>query len=416
LDRLSELENVRVLAVDDNETNRIILRELFTSWHMDTIVVESASAALTELRAAQREGRPVALVVTDLMMPEIDGFGLVARMKDDPALRDTHIIVLTSSGRIEDAQRCRALGVNAHLSKPFKHSILLDTILETLGSRPRKAPVATPRIPRQRPLRILIVDDNAVNQRLMVVNLESWGHGVTVANDGVEALDAISSAPFDLILMDSQMPRMGGFQATAALRRREQETGGHIPVICMTADVMKGLREQCLAAGMDGYIPKPIRREELVAAMAEAVPDLLLGDVASPEEPTFASLSEGCDGEPFDADALLAGAGNDPGLALEMVKLCCEVDAPRLCGELAAAVESGDLSAIEQAAHALKGLAGEFDAKASYAAARKLEHSAHEQRRDAIAGQAADLKREFQRLITALEHFAAFSPDAIRRT
>ena len=280
---LPELEYLRVLAVDDNATNRHILRELFTSWGMEVEIAESAPAALAALDRAGREGHPIALVVTDMMMPDVDGFGLVERIRESPLLRETQVIMLTSSNRAEDMARCERMGIGAHLAKPIKQSRLMDTIVSVMGkSAPRPERKIETDVPRQRPLRILLAEDNAVNQRLAVVNLESWGHRVTVAHDGSEAVEAFSAQPFDLILMDSQMPRMSGFEAAAEIRRREQGRGGRVPIIAMTANVMKGYREECLAVGMDGYVAKPMRRHDLIKEIAEVVPGFLVKDENAP--------------------------------------------------------------------------------------------------------------------------------------
>ncbi len=405
-----ELENLRVLAVDDNATNRLILRELFTSWRMEVVLADSAAAGLAALDAASRDGKPIALVVTDMMMPDVDGFGLVERIKGDPALQATRIIMLTSSNRPEDIARCRALGVRAHLAKPIKQSLLMDTIVDVLGSgerRPRHVPMAG-QVPLQRPLHILLAEDNAVNQRLAVVNLESWGHDVTVAHDGVEAVEAYTSGNFDVVLMDSQMPRMGGFEATAAIRQREREMGRYTPIIAMTANVLKGYREECIAAGMDGYVAKPMRREELVAEMASVIPDLLFPKRHAPQRPIekAAPLPEPKD-EPFNATALLESVGGNRAMLGEMVQLCLEVDAPRLLTLLREGVEKGDLCVVEQAAHGLKGLVGEFHAPPAYAAARQLEETARAGRIEAMPAAAITLSQSFAQLTSALRKFAA---------
>ncbi len=410
-DQCPELKHVRVLVVDDHPSNRMILRELFTSWQMEVVEADGARTAMIALRAAQRAGQPFALMVTDLMMPEVDGFGLAALMQQDVALRETRIILLTSAGRTEDVVRCRAAGIAAQLSKPVKHSLLLDTILE-IGGHARKIPNATRRIPRQRPLRILLAEDNAVNQQVAVANLESWGHSVTVANDGRVAIDALARATFDLVLMDSQMPGMGGFEATAVIRQRELGTGGHTPVIAMTANVMKGFREECLAGGMDGYVSKPIRLHELVAAMAAAVPDLLLEALAPAVGSSALSPGENHAQQTFDVTALLDGAGGDRSLALQMIALCCEHDGPRLSRELAEALAQGNLIGIERAAHAIRGLVGEFHAAPACRLAQTLEDSARQRRSDLVQPQAAELDCEFQRLVAALQLYAR-EPNAI---
>lgn len=402
-----ELEHLRVLAVDDNATNRHILRELFTSWHMEVVLAESAADALEALDRAEREGHPITLMVTDMMMPEMDGFGLVERLRDNPALRELRIIMLTSSNRAEDVARCERMGIAAHLAKPIKQSTLMDTIVNVVGSGSRRRVAFTSaEVAPQRPLRILLAEDNAVNQRLAVVNLESWGHTVIVARDGVEAVEAVEKEVFDLVLMDSQMPRMSGLEASQEIRRRERGRGRRVPIIAMTANVMKGYREECLAAGMDGYVAKPMRRHELINEIAEVVPGFILDGppmtprfTESPPEPVPASAPGD---SPFDPAVLLESMGGNRDLLAEMVRLCLEIDAPRLFANLRAAVEQQDCAGVEQAAHGLKGLVGEFHSPAVHAAAKRLEESGRERRSEEIPAQTEALQREFDRLAEAL--------------
>ena len=407
-----ELDHLRVLAVDDNATNRHILRELFTSWRMEVVLAESAPEALDALELAEREGKPITLVVTDMMMPEMDGFALVERLRANPALRDLRVIMLTSSNRAEDIARCDRMGIAAHLAKPIKQSTLMDTIVNVVGSGSRRrVTISSAEVPPQRPLRILLAEDNAVNQRLALVNLESWGHTVVVAQDGVEAVEQSAAQSFDVILMDSQMPRLSGLEAAMEIRKRERGGSGRVPIIAMTANVMKGYREECLAAGMDGYVAKPMRRHELINEIAAVLPDFILE--GAPIVPRFAAASSDpdpgmrSDGAPFDPAVLLGSMGGNRELLAEMVRLCLEVDAPRLLGNLRAAVEKQDCAGVEQAAHGLKGLVGEFHAPEVYAAAKRLEESGHGQCREALERQAESLHREFERLATALRKMTA---------
>jgi len=407
-----ELEHLRVLAVDDNATNRHILRELFTSWHMDVVLAESAAEALDVLERAEREGQPITLVVTDMMMPEMDGFGFVERLRTNPALRDLRVIMLTSSNRAEDIARCDRMGIAAHLAKPIKQSTLMDTIVNVVGSGSRRrVSVSSMEVPPQRPLRILLAEDNAVNQRLAMVNLESWGHSVTVAGDGVEAVAQAAAQPFDLILMDSQMPRMSGLEAAMEIRKSERGGGRRVPIIAMTANVMKGYREECLAVGMDGYVAKPMRRHELINEIAAVLPDFILdGPPITPHlpgAPVASAAGAGPDDAPFDPVALLESMGGNRALLAEMARLCLEVDAPRLLGNLRAAVEQQDCLGVEQAAHGLKGLIGEFHAPEIYVVAKRLEDSGRERQAAAIPAQAAALEREFERLSVALRRMIA---------
>ena len=261
-----------MLVVDDNATNRLILDELLAGWGMRPTAVDGGPAALAAMRQAGDAGEPFPLVLLDAMMPEMDGFAVAERIQRDPELAGTAVMMLSSADLRGDAERCRALGIAAYLRKPVKESELLDAILAVLGVAPvtraePSSPAADALPPPSRRLRILLAEDTPVNQRLAVTLLEERGHTVVVANDGREALDILERESFDLVLMDVQMPRMDGFEATAAIRAREAGTGRHIPIIAMTAHAMKGDRERCLAAGMDGYISKPIRAEQFLAVV-----------------------------------------------------------------------------------------------------------------------------------------------------
>jgi len=262
------LRNMRVLVVDDNATNRQILLKILASWDCRPLAVDSGAKAITALREAQGLARKFPLILVDAQMPEMDGFELVESIKRNPKWRTATIMMLSSAAQHGDAQRCRELGVAAYLTKPIRQGELLDAVLTALGTGPMKdaSPAQVTRHSlRQNSyhLRILLAEDNAVNQVLAVRLLEKRGHKVTVAGNGKEALAALEKGSFDLVLMDVQMPEMDGFEATAAIREKEKTSGNHLPVIAMTAHAMVGDKERCLEAGMDDYISKPIRGEEL---------------------------------------------------------------------------------------------------------------------------------------------------------
>ncbi len=263
------LRGLSALVVDDNATNRRILQDLLTYWHMRPTVVGDGELALGALRRAAAEGAPFALVLLDAMMPDLDGFGVAERIRATPQLSGLTILMLTSSGQLGELARCAELGIAAHLTKPIKQSDLLAAILNALGKRPSGvAPAAAPTPPGRngrRSLHILLVEDNLGNQKLAVRLLEKQGHTVEVANDGAAALDAVARGSFHLVLMDVQMPGMDGFEATLAIRERERSTGEYVPIVAMTAHAMSGVRERCLAAGMDDYITKPIDAAHLNA-------------------------------------------------------------------------------------------------------------------------------------------------------
>jgi two-component system, sensor histidine kinase and response regulator len=264
------LLNVKVLIVDDNETNLRILQTMLTRWGMRTTVVTDGEQALDQLFAALKVAAPYALILTDMHMPKMNGFTLIERMRQVPEFAAATIMMLTSAGHQGDASRCKDLEVAAYLLKPIRQPELREAIARVLGSRTQKTPI--PLVTRfslegsQVPahgMRILLAEDNAVNRLLATRILEKKGHTVVATVNGIEAIAALDKAHFDLVLMDVQMPEMDGFDATAAIRLKEQVTGRHQPVVAMTAHAMKGDEERCLAAGMDGYLSKPIRQEEL---------------------------------------------------------------------------------------------------------------------------------------------------------
>jgi CheY-like chemotaxis protein len=260
------------LVVDDNPTNRRILGEMLERWEMRPVLAANADEALAALHAAQRSATSFTLLLTDGNMPGIDGFTLVERVRQEASLRQTTIMMLTSAGRRGEGARCRELGIAACLIKPVSQSELLDAILRVLATKVRPADepgLVTRHSLREgrRGLRILLAEDNAVNQRLAAGLLEKRGHTVVVTATGREAVEASSSQKFDLVMMDVEMPEMDGFEATAAIRTWESATGVHIPIIAMTAHAMTGDRERCLAAGMDGYVSKPIQAQELFEAI-----------------------------------------------------------------------------------------------------------------------------------------------------
>jgi signal transduction histidine kinase/CheY-like chemotaxis protein len=271
-----DLARLRVLVVDDNATNRLILQEVLSAWNMRPSVVEDGPAGLAALRAAAAGGDPFRLVLLDLMMPEMDGLEVAARVREMPDLPTTPVFILSSGAGTE--ARCGREGtVRAWLTKPVRQSDLLDAIVGLAWQeRPAKpvAEVPTPLSPQSLAAtrgRVLLAEDNVVNQRLALRLLERQGYEVTLATTGREAAELTESTAFDVVLMDVQMPEMNGFEATAAIRHREQAAGGRVPIIAMTAHAMTGDRERCLAAGMDDYVSKPIDAAALFAAIERAM-------------------------------------------------------------------------------------------------------------------------------------------------
>jgi PAS domain S-box-containing protein len=368
------LHGLRVLVVDDNATNRRILEETLAAWRLRPTAVADGPAALAELGQAAEAGEPYPLVLLDAMMPDMDGFSLAEHVRQAPALAGTTLIMLASGGRPDDAARARACGIAVYLLKPAKQSELLDAILTGLnlaGPRPAPEAPAPPPAPGRR-LRVLLAEDNPVNQKLAVTLLQRQGHAVQVAGNGREALAALGhnggaapAEPFDVVLMDVQMPEMDGLQATAAIRERERGTGGHVPIVAMTAYAMKGDRERCLAAGMDRYVSKPIHPEELLGTLAELLPG------TAPAAPAAAPAGEPAEG-PLDLATARKRVCGDDRLLGELAALFCR-EAPGWMGEIRSAVAAGDAPRLRRVAHTLRGSASTFGARAACEAAQRLE-------------------------------------------
>jgi len=271
-----DLRGMPVLIVDDNTTNLRILYEMLLGWQVKPAVADGAAQALTELSHADSEGMPIRLVLLDAQMPDMDGFRLAERMKEDPKFSAVPVIIMTSAGLRGDGARCRELGIRAYLPKPVRRRDLLQAVKVVFGSEilsRQEAGLITIHSLRAvlGGLKILLVEDNVVNQTLAARLLEKKGHQVTIAGNGKEALESLSRQAFELVLMDVQMPEMDGLDATARIREKERSSGKHVPIIAMTAHAMVGDKERCLAAGMDGYVSKPLRSQELFDLMEKVV-------------------------------------------------------------------------------------------------------------------------------------------------
>lgn len=284
LARLAEaipLAGIRVVVVDDNLTNRRILADMLWGWGMLPAPAASGPEALAHLRRGLQRGQPYSLVLTDVHMPEMDGFELVRRIHETPELTQPVILMLTSGDRGDDIARCRKLGISSYLTKPVRRAELRTSIVAALARDTPRADLAVRTAdatsdgpPMDRPVscRILLTEDNVVNQRVALRILEKAGHVVAIAENGKAALRMLAEQTFDLILMDVQMPEMGGFEATALIRQKEERTGRHIPIVAMTAHAMAGDRERCLDAGMDDYLAKPVSAASLLEMVARYSP------------------------------------------------------------------------------------------------------------------------------------------------
>jgi len=369
------LQGTPVLVIDDNATNRRILEAMLESWSMQPALVASGQEGLVAMRRAKDMGKTFPLILLDAQMPDMDGFMVVEELKEDPTLAGSAIMMLTSAGQRGDAARCRALGISAYLVKPIRQSELLEAILLVLGQpsqRKDHPDLVTRHTIREtrRKLRIIVAEDNAINRELVTRLLQKRGHTVMAVTTGREAVDLLDkdAANCDIVLMDVEMPDMDGFQATAIIREKEKISGKHIPIIALTAYAMKGDRERCLAAGMDGYVPKPIRHQDLFETIQTLVMDLpnVLAH-APPEKPPAEVLDEAL---------LMSRVDNDPQLLRDLVDLFLE-ECPRLVDEIRVELDRKDAKAVERGAHSLKGSTSNLAAKMASEAALKLERLAH---------------------------------------
>jgi PAS domain S-box-containing protein len=350
-----------VLVVDDNATNRHILDEVLGSWGMVPTLVTSGRAALQALRRAASESAPFAVALLDLMMPEMDGIELARQIRSDSRIRETGLVILTSGGDLSLTRPLRALGIGAVLSKPVRQTELCRAITALMGPGEKEGlPPAvettsdgsslepTPRKGTDQ-LRVLLAEDNPINQKVVSTMLQRRGHEVTLADNGVRAVECWRAYPFDLVLMDIQMPEMDGFEALRAIRAHEDAAARsrHTTILALTAHAMKGDRDRCLEAGFDGYLSKPVRASDLDAAIAK-IDRCATSEVDRPVR-----------SRPFDPSFALEQAGGDEELLLELTHLFVE----RVPGQLQSvrtAIEGGDRRDSERSAHTLRGSVSQF--------------------------------------------------------
>jgi two-component system sensor histidine kinase/response regulator len=395
-----DLRNLRVLVVDDNETNRKILHEQVVSWGMKNGMAEGGPQALEMLQEAVERGEPYDLMILDMQMPGMDGMELARRIKEDMDLASIHLILLTSLGMREDVEEVRRVGISAYLTKPVRQSRLFDAIATMIGTDAegatleKEAQLITQHSVEERKsvsrARVLVAEDNAINQKVAAKMLEKLGYRADVAANGLEALEAISRLPYAAILMDVQMPEMDGYEATAQIRRREGEEGAaRTPIIAMTANAMKGDREKVLAAGLDDYIPKPVKLEELETVLSRWISrqEALSGTEGGEGTATVKKVEAPLDRQVIQNLRELGG----PEMLSKLTEMFLE-DTRLGTDALKGAVEVGDAQTIERTAHTLKGSSGNMGAHRMARVCAQLEE----------VGASGDLKRA-PRLIVQLE-------------
>jgi two-component system sensor histidine kinase/response regulator len=391
-----QLAGRRAMIIDDNATNRRILEGMLTAWGVTWASASGAEEGMGLLQSALEEDEQYDLVLTDAHMPDVDGFELARLVKTDPKLSGTVVMMLTSGDRPGDLSRCEELGINAFLLKPIKQSELLDAVSIALGidGAGRDADNGIIQRVELPPLKILLAEDSLVNQKLAIGLLEKRGHTVVVANHGREALAALETDQFDLILMDVQMPEMDGYDATAAIRADEEKTGQRVPIIAMTARAMKGDRERCLEVGMDDYVSKPVRARQLDETMA-AVLGTRLGEKSKEEcSPTTHG--------PVNWEEAMRSVDGDRELLADVVDAYL-TESPLLLQNIREAVEAAVAEQVERAAHTLKGPSRSLGGSRVFQCCWQLEQMGREGDLTKAQDVLATLENELERLLKALQ-------------
>lgn len=382
------LRGLAALIVDDNQTNRSILAETFKQWQMAPQMASNGRDALKMLQGQTGRNR-FGLAVVDAQMPEMDGFMLTREIRSRPDLIDLPIIILSSTSHPVSRETAMQLRIFASLTKPVQPSELLNTILAAIGTQVPKARAESP-VPRSNksagpPLRILLAEDNPVNRQVATRLLEKQGHTIIAASDGREALAILERESIDLILMDVQMPDIDGLEATRTIRRREKASGGHIPIISVTAHVMKGDRENCLAAGADDYVSKPLQISELLEAIGRCCPKAKARRATAPT--------------PINEAEILERVQGDRKLLAEIIELF-DASSEMSLQQIALAVRQQDANAVAMAAHTLKGSTGNFGQGQAYSKAVEIEAAAR-------SGDMASVRSSLPCLLTAIQELKA---------
>jgi len=392
-----DLRGARVLVVDDNGTNRFVLKKMLQSWKSEFDEAADGEAALEKLREGVLKGKPFSIAILDMFMPRMDGETLGKKIKADPAISKTNLVMLTSAGRRGDVSRLEAMGFSAYLIKPVKQSSLFNCLTAILLEKP--APEKTDRRTiitrhtiaeeRKQKLRILLAEDNITNQKVALRILEKLGLKADAVNNGKEAIRQLETAPYDLVLMDVQMPEMDGYQATRMIRSGTSAVKNpKVPIIAMTAHAMEGDKEKCLAAGMDDYVPKPFHPQELIDAIQRVIgPEPSAGDsppVAQPRPETPV----------FDRKTLQDRLFNDEEIVKEILLTFLE-DAPTQIRELKEVLPNLDASVIREKAHKLKGAAGMACAMTLRETAEKLELAGRQGTLEQAAALVEQIERDF---------------------
>jgi CheY-like chemotaxis protein len=442
----------RALVLDSHPVSFAVTKDFLEKWDMRVQPARDVGGALAELRRAAAEGKPYDVLIADAARAESAGVKLASAIDTYAELAATRVVLMVSAtgrtsvergqqgGKVTMVKPVIARALRGALAKALEHPEKCGDLLLAKNSRG----------PAQRALEVLIAEDNAVNQRLAQLNLESWGHRVSLANDGAEAVQMFERNDFDLVLMDLQMPHLSGFEASMKIRQLEKMRGiKRTPIIALSANVLKGVRDECARNGMDGYIPKPVRQQELLTAMGSVIPGLFLDPAAAhaylgfdpstsrprsllstpkpgaaredgssavaaadAEAPVNGSANGSSPaaetkGTRFDEAALLANFGDDRSSLADVVKLCRDVDLPRLLGKLSQAISAGQGTAVTTIAHGLKGVVAAMHAGPALELAVALEKSGATAGPDELSAKANAFVEELRGLLESLEEMAS---------
>lgn len=422
----NDLFNLRVLVVDDNATNRQILRHQIFAWKMQKGSASSGHEALKIMRAAAAAGAPYDLALLDMQMPEMDGLTLARAIKADPAIANTRLIILTSLGQILTAAELRAAGIDAYLVKPVKQSRLFDCLVNVMGRaeaektfiRAAKPVQPEAAVSPDMKLSILLVEDNSINQKVALGQLQKLGYTAHAVGNGLEALDALNQIPYDLVFMDCQMPEMDGYEASREIRRQEQVAGklcrwkSPLYIVAMTANAMQGDREKCLAAGMSDYVSKPVKAAELQAALnraklsledrMDATPSPVPPQQAptAPEDVPSASEPDTDSTPPVEVERLLDISDGDREQIRELISLY-RTQANEVINSMEVAIRSGSVKEVEHLAHKGLGISSNCGMMAVVPALTELQTLA---RKGELQG-AQELHAEASRQLRRIERF-----------
>ena len=403
--RLELLREKRVMIVDDNGTNRSLVEAMLRHMSIFTDSVHDGDAALKRLRLAAEAGAPYDIVLVDALMPGKDGFEFIEELNKDEQLAPTTVLMLSSTDRSTFNERAKRLQVDGFLDKPVSRRDLLEALrvaafgMDALSDTNAGAAVGPT------PLNVLVAEDTPANQKVVFAILKKRGHNVSLANNGREAIDKVQTHPFDVVLMDVQMPTVDGYQATAVIRKLRESSVASIPIIAMTAHAMKGDAEKCIKVGMNDYISKPIESRRLVQLVEYwGGTKGLNARSTSKEEATLLDTPDRSTANVADFEAALARLDGNRKLLVDMIGFFRE-DVPQLLESLDAGVSSGDATQIKRAAHSIKGLAAGFDAGRVVHHALRIEQFAVKETLDQIVHVLPDLRAGIAELEDAFTEF-----------